>query len=96
VAISRQNDLRRMSNECAVDLQSTRDGSSRTVTSGNARQSALTRSNAARGIATGSPCATMSYRPNAARVAAAVALKYSGGRMKPHSWNLTRSVMARR
>jgi anti-sigma factor RsiW len=31
------------------------------------------------------------YRPNAARVAAAVLLKYSGGRMNHHSRNFTPS-----
>ncbi len=36
------------------------------------------------------------YRRNAARVAAAVSLKYSGGRMKPHSRNFTPSLTARR
>jgi len=36
------------------------------------------------------------YRRNAARVAAAVELKYSGGWMKPHSQNLAPSVTARR
>jgi len=36
------------------------------------------------------------YRRNAARVAAAVELKYSGGRTNPHSRNFTPSVTARR
>jgi hypothetical protein len=36
------------------------------------------------------------YRPNAARTAAAVELKYSGGSMKPHSLNLEPLARARR
>ena len=39
---------------------------------------------------------TTTYRRNAARVAAAVELKYSRGRMKPHSLNAEPLVMARR
>jgi|HubBroStandDraft_5_1064220.scaffolds.fasta_scaffold11546_5 hypothetical protein len=39
---------------------------------------------------------TTPYRPNAARVAAAVALKYPGGSMKPHSLNAEPLVRARR
>jgi hypothetical protein len=60
--------------------------------------SGRTRSKTALGASTAPPCAMPDapYRPNAARVAAAVALKYSGGRMKAHSLNLTRSVIARR
>ena len=52
-ATSKQNDLRRMSNECAVDLALVRDSSTRTVTSGSARQSARTRSTMSSGTSTG-------------------------------------------
>ncbi len=51
--MSRQNDLRRMSNECAVDVAVTREASTRTVTSGSARQSVLMRSKMSSGISTG-------------------------------------------
>ena len=44
-ATSKQNDLRRMSNECAVDLVLVREPSTRTVTSGSARHSVRTGSN---------------------------------------------------
>ena len=40
--------------------------------------------------------APTTYRRNAARVAAAVELKYSGGSMKPHSLNVRPLVRARR
>jgi hypothetical protein len=53
--MSRQNDLLRMSNECAVDLAVTREASTLTVTSGSARQSALIRSKMSFGISTGVP-----------------------------------------
>jgi hypothetical protein len=39
---------------------------------------------------------TATYRRNAARAAAAVELKYSGGSMKPHSLNTEPLVTARR
>ena len=42
-ATRRQNDLRRISKECAVDRFADRDRSTRSVTSGSARQSLLTR-----------------------------------------------------
>jgi hypothetical protein len=51
--MSKQNDLWRMSNECAVDRVVIREASTRTVTSGRARQSALTRSKMSFGIFTG-------------------------------------------
>ena len=53
VAMSRQNDRRRMSNECAADLSRTSGWSTRTVTSGSARQSMLTRSRISSGSSTG-------------------------------------------
>src|SRR5580658_5852732 len=43
-----------------------------------------------------SVAASATYRRNAARVAAAVELKYSGGSMKPHSLNAEPLVRARR
>ena len=43
--MSKQNDLRRISNECAVDLALISEASTRTVTSGSVRHSVLTRSN---------------------------------------------------
>ena len=43
-----------------------------------------------------SPAAPTTYRRNAARTAAAVELKYSGGSMKPHSLNVEPLVRARR
>jgi hypothetical protein len=52
-ATSRQNDLRRMSNECAVDLVLIRERSTRTVTSGRARHSVRTRSKMSSGTSTG-------------------------------------------
>ncbi len=42
------------------------------------------------------PVTTIAYRRNAARVAAAVELKYWGGSMKPHSLNAEPLVTARR
>jgi hypothetical protein len=51
--MSKQNDLWRISNECAVDRALIREASTRTVTSRNARQSALTRSKMPFGISTG-------------------------------------------
>ena len=112
-AMSRQNDLLRISNERAGDLVVTREASTLTVASGSARQSALLRPKMSFGISTRAPSRewdvgalptnrsrsllpTMTYRRNAARVAAAVSLKYSGGRMKPHSRNFTPSLTARR
>ena len=169
-ATSKQNDLRRMSNECAVDLALVSEPSTRTVTSGSARHSVRTRSKMSSGTSTGaltreppnepagrsnaltlstspksmrlgggptwgasppahdagspphpsgsndhtktafasetsgapltnhrrSLAAPTTYRRNAARVAAAVELKYSGGSMKPHSWNVRPLVRARR
>jgi hypothetical protein len=84
----------------------------RTLTSGSARQSARTRSTMSSGTSIGARTrggrraadeppsfrgrTERTYRRNAARVAAAVELKYSGGWMKPHSRNLTPSVTARR
>ena len=52
VATSKQNDLRRMSNEWAVELSLIRDSSIRTVTSGSLTQSELTRSKMSFGIST--------------------------------------------
>ena len=52
-ATSKQNDLRRMSNECAVDLDLVSEASTRTVTSGSARHRALTRSRMSSGISMG-------------------------------------------
>ena len=52
-ATSKQNDLRRMSNECAVDLAVLRDSSTRTVTSGSARHSVRIRPTMSAGISTG-------------------------------------------
>ena len=43
-----------------------------------------------------SVAAPATYLRNAARVAAAVELKYPGGSMKPHSWNVEPLVRARR
>ena len=97
-ATSKQNDLRRMSYDRAVDLSGTRDSSIRTVTSGSARQSMLIRSTMSAGISTGAwfRGRTTTYPRNAARTAAAVELKYSGGSMKPHSLNAEPLVTARR
>src|ERR1700733_11709936 len=53
-ATSKQNDLRRMSNECAVDLVLVSEPSTGTVTSGSARQSARTRSQMSSGTSIGS------------------------------------------
>lgn len=55
-AMSKQNDLRRISNECAVDLAWIREASTLTVTSGSVRQSALTHSKMPFGISTGLLC----------------------------------------
>ena len=96
-ATSKQNDFRRISNDSAVDLALVRDSSSRTVTSGSARQSVRMRSTMSSGTSTGALTRTpASYRRNAAATAAAVALKYSGGSMKPHSLKAEPLVMARR
>jgi hypothetical protein len=57
-AASKQNDLRRMSNECAVDLVLVSDSSTRTVTSGSARHSVLTRSKISSGTSMGGPAAS--------------------------------------
>src|SRR6201996_1225235 len=54
VATSRQNDLRRMSNEYAADLFLINESSTRTVTSGSTRQSVRTRSRMSSGSSTGS------------------------------------------
>ena len=51
-ATSRQNDLRRISNECAVDLALISEALTRTVTSGSVRHSVLTRSNISCGTST--------------------------------------------
>jgi hypothetical protein len=50
--MSKQNDLRRMSNEWGVGRSLIRGSSIRTVTSGNLTQSALTRSKMSFGIST--------------------------------------------
>src|SRR3984957_18682909 len=52
-ATSKQNDLRRMSNECAVDLVLVSEPSTRTVTSGSARHSVRTRSRMSSGTSMG-------------------------------------------
>jgi hypothetical protein len=52
-ATSKQNDRRRMSYDHAVDLALLRDRSTRTVTSGSARHSALIRSTMSAGTSTG-------------------------------------------
>jgi hypothetical protein len=52
---SKQNDLRRMSNECAADLALASEASTRTVTSGSARHSLLTRSKMPSGTSIGEP-----------------------------------------
>src|SRR6202034_2005495 len=95
-AISKQKDLPRMSNDCAQP-------STRTVTSGSARHSVRTRSTMSSGTGAGAllrgigraddgppsfGSRTDDVPRNAARVAAAVELKYSGGSMKPHSRNV--------
>jgi hypothetical protein len=51
-ATSKQNDLPRTSNECAVDLVVTSDSSTRTVFSGSAMQSVQARSSSASGTST--------------------------------------------
>ena len=51
--MSRQNDLRRMSNEYAVDLFLFSESSTRTVTSGSARHSVRIRSTMCSGTSTG-------------------------------------------
>jgi hypothetical protein len=51
--MSRQNDLRRTSNEYALDLCVMSDSSTRTLTSGSARHSVLTRSTMSSGTSTG-------------------------------------------
>src|ERR1700761_672992 len=61
VATSRQNDLRRMSNEYAVDLCLMSESSTRTVTSGSARQSVRTRSRMSSGISTGGESRSLSW-----------------------------------
>src|ERR1700733_15270928 len=52
-ATSKQNDLRRTSNECAVDLVLVSESSTRTVTSGSARHSVRTRSKMSSGTSMG-------------------------------------------
>src|SRR3984885_14795876 len=52
-ATSKQNDLRRTSNECAVDLVLVSESSTRTVTSGSARHSVRTRSRMSSGTSMG-------------------------------------------
>ncbi len=52
-ATSKQNDLRRMSNECAVDLALVSEASTRTVTSGSARHRVLTHSRISSGTSMG-------------------------------------------
>ena len=53
IATSKQNDLRRMSNDWAVDLVLVSEWSTRTVTSGSAMHSARTRSMMSSGTSTG-------------------------------------------
>jgi hypothetical protein len=54
-ATSKQNDLRRMSNDRAVDLALVSEPSTRTVTSGSVRHSARIRSTMSSGTSTGGP-----------------------------------------
>jgi len=108
-ATSKQNDLRRMSNDCAVDLALVSEPSTRTVTSGSAgiacgsarrcppgrlRARSREASDAPLANRRRSVAAPAAYRRNAARVAAAVELKYPGGSAKPRSWNARPLVRA--
>ena len=86
-----------MSNDHAADRAGVSEPSTRTVTSGSARQRARTRSAMSCGTSSGALTRVPpAYRRNAARTAAAVELKYPGGSMKPHSLNATPPARARR
>jgi hypothetical protein len=68
VATRRQNDLPRMSNECAVDLVLVNDWSMRTVTSGSARHNARTRSTIFSGTSIGAFASFVDVPPAYGRV----------------------------
>lgn len=99
-ATSKQNDLWRISNEYAVDRAGRFDSSTRTVTSGSARQSARTRSLMSRGSQrlcmrgrAGAPltnhcrslAASAPYQRTAARTATAAELYQPRCPMQSHS-----------